>query len=74
MEANFSSSVSFSSPSETLYCVDASFFRPIIGCTSKVRDSGAYAEPQTVGNGSLLCASVLLHFFPQFRKPLLRVD
>lgn len=74
MEANFTSSVSSSSLPKPLYSMDSSFFRPIIGCTSNVHGSRAYVEPQTIGNGSLLCASVLLHFFPQFRKSLLRVD
>lgn len=46
-------------------------FRPITGCMSNVHGSRAYAKPLTVGRGS--CSSVLLHLFPQFRKPLLRV-
>lgn len=28
-----------------------------------VHDSRAYAEPQSIGNGLLLCASVFLHSF-----------
>lgn len=33
-----------------------------------VHDSRAYAEPQGIGNGLLLCAPVLLHFFPLIQE------
>lgn len=65
VEANFSSSVSFSSLPKSCDSVYSSSFQ---AHNRMYVQFWEYTEPLTVGNGSWLCASVLLHLFPQFQS------